>query len=147
MPAPSCPCGRLSSRRQPLAWLDCCGRYLDAFDTLPAPDAESLMRSRYSAFVLQRADYLLATWHPSTRPSTLDLEPGVRWLGLQVRGHWPAGDRAEVEFVARFREAGRAVRLHERSRFVRESWPGLGVNAPAALRWFYVDGRFPGQSG
>ena len=133
MPLPSfvpCPCGALSSRREPLALADCCGRYLDHFDTTPAPDAEHLMRSRYSAFVLERPDYLLATWHSSTRPATLDFEPDARWLGLEVRGHLtPDTDRAEVEFVARYRVAGRAVRLHERSRFVRE-----------AGRWVYVDG-------
>ena len=88
------------------------------------------MRSRYSAFVLERADYLLATWHPSTRPATLDFDPGARWLGLEVRSHRVTGpDTAEVEFVARYRVGGRAVRLHERSRFVRE-----------AGRWYYVDG-------
>ena len=52
---------------------------------MPAPDAESLMRSRYTAFVQQRADYLLATWHASTRPAELDFEPGLKWLGLDVR--------------------------------------------------------------
>ena len=88
------------------------------------------MRSRYSAFVLERADYLLATWHPSTRPATLEFDPGARWLGLEVRTHHVTGpEAAEVEFVARYRVAGRAVRLHERSRFVRE-----------AGRWYYVDG-------
>ncbi len=88
------------------------------------------MRSRYSAFVLERADYLLATWHPSTRPATLEFDPGARWLGLEVRTHHVTGpETAEVEFVARYRVAGRAVRLHERSRFVRE-----------AGRWYYVDG-------
>ena len=97
---------------------------------MPAPDAETLMRSRYSAFVLDRADYLLATWHATTRPTTLDFVPGTKWLGLEVRSHKILdADHAEVEFIARFREAGRATRLHERSRFVRESG-----------RWFYVDG-------
>ena len=125
-----CPCGALSSRRQPLALADCCGRYLDHFDTTPAPDAQRLMRSRYSAFVLQRRDYLLATWHTSTRPATLDFELDARWLGLEVRSQRMLdADHAEVEFVARYRVAGRAVRLHERSRFVRE-----------AGRWLYVDG-------
>ena len=81
----ACPCGRLSTKRQPLALVDCCGRYLDHFDTAAAPDAEHLMRSRYSAFVLQRRDYLLATWHASQRPSCLDFEPGAQWLGLEVR--------------------------------------------------------------
>ncbi len=89
------------------------------------------MRSRYSAFVLERRDYLLATWHPSTRPAMLDFEPGVKWLGLEVRCHSRTdSDHAEVEFVARQRDAtGRAHRLHERSRFVREQG-----------RWFYLDG-------
>ncbi len=90
------------------------------------------MRSRYTAFARGDADYLLATWHPSTRPATLDFEPGLRWLGLEVREHKSMGaDRAEVEFVARSRPAGggAAHRLHERSRFVREDG-----------RWYYLDG-------
>ena len=88
------------------------------------------MRSRYSAFARQDAAYLLATWHPSTRPAQLALEPGTHWLGLAVRAHRLLDDsRAEVEFVARYRVQGRAVRLHENSRFVREGG-----------RWFYVDG-------
>ena len=88
------------------------------------------MRSRYSAFVLQQADYLRATWHVSTRPDTLDFEIGTRWLGLEVRRHQVTGpDAAEVEFVARYRLGGKATRLHEKSRFVREDG-----------RWFYVDG-------
>jgi SEC-C motif-containing protein len=93
------------------------------------------MRSRYTAFVRERADYLLATWHPSTRPGTLSFEPGVKWLGLDVRSRSVLdADHAEVEFVARQRSsAGVAARLHERSRFVREL-------DGAQHRWFYVDG-------
>ena len=124
-----CPCGRQNARRQPLSLGDCCGRYLDHWDR-PAPDAESLMRSRYSAFTQERADYLLATWAAEHRPAALDFDPGARWLGLEVRAQQATGEhRAEVEFVARWRVAGRAVRLHEKSRFVRE-----------AGRWYYVDG-------
>ena len=129
-----CPCARISTNRakpgtsQSLLFSACCAPYLD--ESVPAPNAETLMRSRYSAFVLQRADYLLATWHASTRPATLDFAPGTKWLGLEVRSHHAIdADHAEVEFVARCREAGRASRLHERSRFVRESG-----------RWFYIDG-------
>ena len=81
----ACPCRQLSAQRQPLAFADCCGRYIDHFDTTPAPDAEHLMRSRYSAFVRGQVDYLLATWHPSQRPDTLELEPHAQWLGLEVR--------------------------------------------------------------
>jgi SEC-C motif-containing protein len=95
-----------------------------------APDAERLMRSRYSAFVLGDVPYLLATWHSSTRPATLELETQAKWLGLEIKGHRVTSpDTAEVEFVARFRVAGCAVRQHELSRFVREDG-----------RWFYVDG-------
>jgi len=134
MPAPTaqaCPCGRSGASKKPLTFAACCGPYLGDFAARPAPDAESLMRSRYSAFVLGRSDYLLATWHTSHRPSELVLEPGVKWLGLAVRQHVLLDEsHAEVEFVARQRERnGRAVRLHERSRFVREDG-----------RWYYVDG-------
>ncbi len=129
-PSAACPCGRLSARRVPQAFGDCCGRYIDHFDTAAAPDAEHLMRSRYSAFVLQRRNYLQATWHASMRPATLDFEPDARWLGLEVRSHRVLdAEHAEVEFVARYRVAGRAVRLHERSRFVREDG-----------RWYYLEG-------
>ena len=88
------------------------------------------MRSRYSAFVLDRLDYLRDTWHPDTRPELEPNPPGLRWLGLEVRAHRLLDDtHGEVEFVARSRLGGRGHRLHERSRFVRAS----GV-------WFYVDG-------
>ena len=126
----ACPCGRVDAKKRKAAYADCCGRFVDHFSTAPVPDAEHLMRSRYSAFVLERADYLLATWHHSTRPASLDFDEGTKWLGLEVREHKATGaDTAEVEFVARYRVQGRAVRLHERSRFVREDG-----------RWFYVDG-------
>lgn len=126
--AQDCPCGRRDARGRPLAYVACCGRFLD--EGLSAPDAEHLMRSRYSAFVLGRADYLLTSWHATTRPASLDLEPGIKWLGLEVREHRAVdADHAEVEFVARSRMGGRGQRLHERSRFVREGG-----------RWFYVDG-------
>lgn len=94
------------------------------------------MRSRYSAFVLDRRDYLLSTWHASTRPPTLaPNEPGLRWLGLEVRRQSRADDKhATVEFVARSKLGGRAFRLHEVSRFVRE----------ADGRWYYLDGEISG---
>ena len=126
----SCPCGRMYLKKRAVAYADCCGRFVEYSAATPAPDAEHLMRSRYSAFALARADYLLATWHSSTRPESLDFDVGAKWLGLEVREHKTTGaDTAEVEFVARYRVAGAAVRLHERSRFMREDG-----------RWFYVDG-------
>ncbi len=90
------------------------------------------MRSRYSAFVLGLEDYLLATWYSATRPGSLDLqeEPPLKWLGLDVKQHQSIdADHATVEFVARYKVNGRAHRLHEVSRFVREDG-----------RWYYVDG-------
>jgi SEC-C motif-containing protein len=119
-----CPCGSVR-------YEDCCGRYHAGPLHLQAPTAEALMRSRYSAFVLDLTDYLLATWHPSTHPARLDPnEAGLKWLGLEVRRHTAIDiDHATVEFVARSKLAGRAQRLHELSRFVREGG-----------RWFYVDG-------
>lgn len=93
------------------------------------------MRSRYSAYVLKLEDYLLATWHESTRPASLGLhspQAAMTWLGLTIKRDEEHGDEAVVEFVARSRVGGgSAQRLHEVSRFRRE-----------AGRWFYVDGEF-----
>ena len=90
------------------------------------------MRSRYSAYVLGLISYLLATWHPSTSPGELELSP-VKWLGLEVRHAQATGDAGVVEFVARLRDNGRGVRLHEVSRFVREEGA-----------WLYIDGQMQG---
>jgi SEC-C motif-containing protein len=112
-----------------MSYAKCCGRWLDG--AALAPDVESLMRSRYCAFVLEREDYLRSTWHSINRPATIEFEPGVKWLGLEVRQHVQSDEaHATVEFVARSKSTGApAVRLHERSRFVCE-----------AGHWLYVDG-------
>jgi SEC-C motif-containing protein len=122
-----CPCGSGTHLR------DCCGRWHAGPLHLQAPDAQALMRSRYSAYVLDRRDYLLATWHPRTRPALLEPpEPGLKWLGLQLRGQVQQdADHATVEFVARSKRGGRAHRLHELSRFERDAATG---------QWQYVDG-------
>jgi SEC-C motif-containing protein len=109
---------------------DCCGIYLHG-NALPAT-AEALMRSRYTAYTLLNENYLLATWHASKRPATLSLadESQTKWIGLEVKRHEQQdADHAIVEFVARYKVNGRAHRLHEVSRFIRE-----------AGQWFYVDG-------
>ncbi|MEY3379515.1 MAG: hypothetical protein RL468_113 [Pseudomonadota bacterium] len=131
----SCPCGLRDAAQHLRPYAQCCGPYLDDFAGLPASDAEALMRSRYSAFVMQREAYLLATWHASRRPTRVSFDPGVKWLGLEVRDHHQLDDcHAEVEFVARQRDpSGRAVRLHERSRFVRQADGDV-------MRWYYLDG-------
>jgi len=131
-PQSPCPCGNSSS------YETCCGRWHHGTLRLQAPDAQALMRSRYSAFVLDELDYLLETWHHSTRPASLEPNaPSAQWLGLDVRSHvLQDDDHATVEFVARSRQNGRAARLHEVSRFVREDG-----------RWFYVDGDFVEKAG
>jgi SEC-C motif domain protein len=90
------------------------------------------MRSRYSAFVLGDGQYLLATWHPTTRPRTLDLDPSVRWTGLEVlttTGGSLLGSEGTVEFRAHYVRNGGASAQHENSRFVREDG-----------QWRYLDG-------
>ena len=122
-----CPCGA------GLAYAHCCGRWHAGPQHLRAPTAEALMRSRYSAYVLEDAEYLQQTWHTSTRSTTpAPFEPGLRWLGLEVRKHTQKqdADHATVEFVARSKSGGRAFRLHETSRFVRQGG-----------RWYYLDGE------
>jgi SEC-C motif-containing protein len=120
-----CPCGL------PRSYADCCGRLHAG---APAADAESLMRSRYSAYAKGLEDYLLATWHATTRPVTLDLAggPQPKWIGLEVKASAECGDEATVEFVAVCRIGGRAQRMHERSRFRREQG-----------HWYYLDGAEP----
>lgn len=118
-----CPCGSL------LPYEECCG-VLHSGE--PAPTVEALMRSRFAAFALGRDDYLLASWHPSTRPAALDLDPDVVWRRLQIVdtvAGGPDDDEGIVEFRASYRDAEGAGLLHERSRFVRVDG-----------RWVYLDG-------
>jgi len=122
-----CPCG--SDR--PLG--DCCGVFHAG---TPAPDAERLMRSRYSAYVLGLIDYLVATTVPAQQ-GQLDREAltawslGSHWQGLQVLEHRPEPgdpDHARVSFVARWEDGRGAHRHEERSGFVlREG------------RWYFLD--------
>lgn len=121
-PVDSCPCGENAR------YAACCGRFLE--EGLVPETAEALMRSRYTAYVRGRADYLLQTWHPATRPAALDLDgDATRWLGLKILRVAAGGvedAQGIVEFVARYKVGGKAYRLHEFSRFVRE-----------AGRWLY----------
>jgi SEC-C motif-containing protein len=126
----ACPCGL------PAPYAECCGR-LHA-GAARAATAEQLMRSRYSAFAVRDADYLLRTWHPSTRPPALELDRTVRWTGLEILAteDGTAFHRAGVvEFRAHCSVDGRPDALHERSRFSRDedgAWTYLdGVPDPA----------------
>ena len=118
----TCPC---DSNK---AYNSCCQPYHNGF---PAPTAEALMRSRYSAYVLQLEEYLLKTWHPDTRPNHLGLENEIqtKWSGLSVKRHEATGNNtAVVEFIARYKVGGKAGKLHETSSFLKID------NA-----WFYFD--------
>jgi len=123
LPNDRCPC--LSGS----PYGECCAPYLAG--AAEAPTAVQLMRSRYTAYVVGDRSYLLATWHPSTRPTRLELDPAVRWYRLDVehreRGGPLDGDGI-VEFRAFYRHDGDRGEQHETSRFLREGG-----------RWRYVD--------
>ncbi len=119
-----CPCARKS---ETTTYADCCEPYHAG--KKPAPTAETLMRSRYAAFVMCNSAYLLETWHASTRPPAIAFDPDQTWLGLRILASRAIGDEAFVEFIARSRIGGRAHKLREVSRFRRENG-----------RWSYVDG-------
>ncbi|MEU8889813.1 YchJ family protein [Streptomyces sp. NPDC048442] len=124
-----CPCGREQS------YGDCCGRFHRG--DAAAPTAERLMRSRYSAFVVLDADYLLRTWHPTTRPGALDLDPGQHWTGLDILSTMNGSafhQEGTVEFRAHFVHEGRPDSQHEVSRFVRVDG-----------HWSYLDGQNSGS--
>jgi SEC-C motif domain protein len=123
-----CPCGT------GLPYAGCCRRLHDG--TATAATAEQLMRSRYSAFAVGDAGYLLRTWHPDTRPRSLRLDPEVHWTGLEIlatTGGRLLDPEGTVEFRASRLSAGRPGAQHELSRFVREDG-----------RWRYLDGTSRG---
>ncbi|WP_129309990.1 YchJ family metal-binding protein [Streptomyces sp. L2] len=116
-----CPCG------WPEPYDACCGRFHAG---AAAPSAEALMRSRYCAFVKGDVGYLLRTWHPRTRPERLELDPRMRWTGLEVLDSTD-GSAFHSTGTVTFRASYRGGSLHERSRFER-----------VAGAWVYVDGEF-----
>ncbi|MFJ9666050.1 YchJ family protein [Streptomyces sp. NPDC101219] len=120
MTARSCPCGL------PGTYEACCGRLHSG--AAAAPTAERLMRSRYSAFVVRDAGYLLRTWHPRTRPARLDLDPAMRWTRLEILGTTDGSPFHRAGTVT-FRASYRGGSLRERSRFERVDGA-----------WVYVDG-------
>ena len=116
-----CPCG------SGLDYTQCCQPLLHGE---PASSPEALMRSRYSAFVRDDADYVRTSWHPDTRPAELTLEGGDQWLGLEIVDAKQDGDKGQVHFRATHRDGDGFAVLEERSRFVREDG-----------HWFYLDGK------
>jgi SEC-C motif domain protein len=119
-----CPCGF------GLLYNECCGPFHAG--AAMAPTAERLMRSRFSAFALGNASYLLSTWHPSTRPHSVETDDDVRWYRLDIDGREAGGPfdaEGTVTFTAWYRSPDGPGALHERSRFRREDGT-----------WFYLDG-------
>jgi SEC-C motif-containing protein len=106
----SCPCGL----GEP--YDACCGRFHAG---KPAPTAELLMRSRYTAFARGDTAYLLRTWHPTTRPRRLRLDPTQVWTGLEIHDR-SGGGLFDAEGVVEFTAHHDRGSQHERSRFVRE---------------------------
>lgn len=126
-----CPCGSA------VEYSLCCQPYLSGSQV--APDPSHLMRSRYSAFVMKDAEYLISTWHPNCQAATFspEIEAGftrTQWLGLTVFEHAAGKNDSEgyVSFIARFNEDGKAGAIIERSRFLKENG-----------RWYYIDGTRP----
>lgn len=120
-----CPCGSGKPYKE------CCFMY--HMEKTQPPTAEALMRSRYSAYVMKKGDYLLYSWHPDTRPKTLDLAAEkVKWMALSIISAegGPGDEEGYVEFVARYKIGGRAAKLSEKSHFTK--WKG---------RWMYLEGE------
>jgi SEC-C motif-containing protein len=122
--AADCPCG--SGKRYDA----CCGRLHRR--VAEATTAEELMRSRYAAYAVGELGYVFRTWHPRTRPDSIEPDPELTWTGLEVVdvvAGGPDDDTGEVEFEATYDRGGRPGRLRERSRFERRR-----------DRWVYVAG-------
>lgn len=130
-----CPCGSEDELDR------CCGRFLPSRGGTSLPETpEQLMRSRYTAFAVRDADYLLASWHPDTRPGTVNLDPSITWTGLEIvsaDGTSSYASEGTVEFRAQFwhKAIRRSGVQRERSTFHREDG-----------RWYYVGGRIQSEA-
>ena len=120
----NCPCGSEKS------FVQCCSRYLNG--KAKAETAEQLMRSRYSAYVKENESYLKNTWHEDTRPNKIEFEPKIKWIRLSIKNTNKGSlsdEQGTVEFIATYKNNGRAFQLHEISQFVRSNG-----------EWAYLDG-------
>jgi SEC-C motif-containing protein len=119
-----CPCG------SGLAFDPCCNRFLSEQETPQTP--LDLMRSRYTAYTRQDDRYLRHTWYPNAQPEgSLVADPSIKWMRLQIIRHEENGEDGLVEFIAYCKVNGRAQKMHETSRFLREGG-----------KWYYLDGTF-----
>ena len=123
----SCPCG--SGK----LFAACCGPHIAG---VPAPTAEALMRSRYSAYTLGNLDYIEKTCTGRAaqvfdRSAVALSMPATQWLGLKIRQTRAGGEgdtTGTVSFIVRFREQGREFSQAETSTFRRIDG-----------RWYYED--------
>lgn len=118
----NCPCqsGEVYER--------CCGRFI-SHQTV-AENAKLLMRSRFTAYAMNKVDYLNETWHSDYRPQNLQLEDKVKWIKLDILEFSQQGETAVVEFEALLKVSDRVDALHEKSSFVFEQG-----------RWLYTTGE------
>jgi len=121
-----CPCGSGKD------YLDCCQ---PLHKGQPASSAEALMRSRFSAFALQLESYLLASWHPETRPTQLALDASTQWKRLEIISANNDSQQGEVHFKATYYELGHWHLLEETSQFYFESG-----------HWLYHSGNYQPQT-
>jgi len=115
-----CPCQ--SANKLPVLFSNCCQNFINGTDT--PQTAEQLMRSRYTAFVLENEPYLLNSWHSTTKPNTVEFDNETKWLGLKIistKMGQDADQKGWVKFIARYKINGKAHRLEEHSYFTRES--------------------------
>ena len=120
-----CPCGST------LDLSECCGPIIDG---TPAPTAEALMRSRYTAFVQKKLDHVERTHAPEirddfNRAEMERLSEECEWRSLEIRSATESGDTAEVEFAIRFRRDQQEMIQTELASFRREDG-----------QWLYVSG-------
>lgn len=113
-----CPCGAKKAEI-PVLYPLCCGLF--HLKNKQASTPEQLMRSRYSAFVMQEYDYLIATHHPEflNGLSAIDLSgpPHNHWLSLNVISSSTSGNNGQVEFQAWYKDDNGLDAIHERSDF------------------------------
>ena len=120
-----CPCGSEKNFAQ------CCGVLLNG--EAKAETAEQLMRSRYSAYAKENESYLRNTWHEDTQPESIEFDPTIKWSRLRIKNTDKGGikdDQGTVEFIATYKNNGKAFQRHEVSRFVRSD-----------SNWVYLDGK------
>lgn len=122
---PDCPCGSA------LPYDSCCGPLHQGAE---AANAEALMRARYCAHVVNRPQFILDSWHGSSRPSLADIAPFVAlpWHDLTILGHQAGPSESFVTFLARYQDGDKLAFHLEKSRFVKEEG-----------RWYFHSGSYP----